>query len=191
MSWPASACMGMTPRYPSWPRAIRRQDGFGSMCAMIAPLTGGRRRRRSITPHGTEDKSILKRIFTTLPASCRRMPTRDTIAFLIPRDRKGRLPRHYVGLMPGEASSSLPILRPMPGGARRRQRSRPLRWRRSSVSMRCSTLSVASMAAVPKSAWLYGRRKARPWWQSCKHGCVRSDRACRAPRPSSSPSIIC
>ena len=97
-----------------------------------------------------------------------------------------------VGLTLEDSSSSWRTSRPMPGAARRRRRSRPSRWRRSSASTPCSTLNAASTAKAPKNGCGYARSRARRCWGRWKHGCANSAPVCQThPRSPSQLAICC
>ncbi len=130
----------------SWPRSRRSRATSGPMFATTGPSVVARRRPLSTTPRVIAGKNIPSAIFVASPASCRPTPIAVTMGSMIPRAPRGRSHRRCAGAMPGVTSSSWPISPPMPGAARRRRRSRRLRWRPSSASTHCSTSSAPSTA---------------------------------------------
>jgi transposase len=108
-----------------------------------------------------------------------------------PRGRRDQSSPHCVGRTLAGISSSWRTSRPMPGAARRRQRSRRSRWRRSNVSTPCSTSNAASMAKVPKSGCGCATNRVRLCWWRWRHGCANSGPASRTHPRSPSRSTIC
>jgi transposase len=137
---------GTIPISGFWRRARRSGGTSGPMSGTIGPLAVAHRRRRCITPRGTDGTNIPSGIFETSPAFCRPMPIMGTTNFTGRPAHRGRSRRRYVGRTQDGSSSNWRILPPMPGAVGTRRQSHLWLWKRSGASMYCSISSAPSTA---------------------------------------------
>ena len=142
------------------------------------PFAGLRRRQRSITPRVTARRASQKS--WPFAASCSATVTVVEPLF-DPQQKERPITPAFATPMRGEGSSNWPTSRKRPETARKPNRSRRSRWRRSGVSTRCSRSSVPSTAAAPTSGGLCARTRANRFSTTCTPGCSTNAKPSHAP----------